>query len=375
MQRIILLLLVVGLNFAQAQTLKEAEEFANNYEFEKALGILRSIKDTTDIRVPLQTGYCYYRLGNSKLAIESYSKALQLDSSNRIALIQLGQLYPKNNRLADAKICFEKLVSIDTANSFYFKQYASFASAINDQPLAQKLFWKALQLNPRDLECYALLGNIVLDFEDYHSLDSLVDKGLAIDSLQTALLLLKAKSQMGQQHYKDALTTIGQLLVKNYTLPAYARLLGISYFQLDEYAKVVKCMNYLLESNLKSDWVYYYLGVSYRELHDLPRSLENMNKAIEEGITDNIGTYYSQLARTFEEAKDYKNAIHYYHAAYEKSKSKILLYHLARNYDVYYKDKATAIVYYKQYLASDDTIKIARQYSRHRLDRLKFNNE
>jgi tetratricopeptide (TPR) repeat protein len=95
-----------------------------------------------------------------------------------------------------------------------------------------------------------------------------------------------------------------------------------------------------------------------------------MNKAIDEGITENIGTYYTQLARAYEDKKDYKNAIHYYHAAYEKSKSKILLYHLARNYDVYYKDKSTAMAYYRQYLASNDTIRIAKEYSRHRLNTL-----
>jgi hypothetical protein len=95
-----------------------------------------------------------------------------------------------------------------------------------------------------------------------------------------------------------------------------------------------------------------------------------MSRAIESGISENIEVYYSQLARTYEEAKDYKNAIHYYQAAYEKSKTKILLYDLARNYDVYFKDKSTAIAYYKRYLASDDTIKLAREYAKRRLDML-----
>jgi tetratricopeptide (TPR) repeat protein len=178
---------------------------------------------------------------------------------------------------------------------------------------------------------------------------------------------------MGQQQYKQAIATIGKLIVKRDTLPTYARLLGISYFQLNEYKKVIQCMNYLLNADQKHDWIYYYLGVSYRELNDLPRSIEYMNKAIDEGITENIGAYYTQLARAYQDQKDFKNAIHYYHAAYEKSKSKILLYHLARSYDVYYKDKSTAIAYYRQYLASDDTIRIAKEYSRHRINTLSDN--
>lgn len=79
---------------------------------------------------------------------------------------------------------------------------------------------------------------------------------------------------------------------------------------------------------------------------------------------------YTQLATSYESLKDFKSAIKYYKAAYESSKSDILLYHLARNYDVYYKDKSQAITYYKRYLSSDDTIRIAREYTRLRLDEL-----
>ncbi|MEX2232819.1 MAG: hypothetical protein WD824_11700, partial [Cyclobacteriaceae bacterium] len=93
-----------------------------------------------------------------------------------------------------------------------------------------------------------------------------------------------------------------------------------------------------------------------------------LNQAIEESIADHIGTYYNQLAMAYEEIKDFKNAIRYYKTAYETSKSAILLYHLARNYDVYYKDKTQAQLYYKKYLDSDDTIRLAKKYSRYRLD-------
>jgi len=373
MKRLLIAFLTMTFHFSISQDLKQVDELVNNYQFEKALTMLANIADTTDVRVPLQRGYCYYRLGNFKNAIQFYNEALRLDSTNRSALIQLGQLYSRSNRFNEAKMCYERLILIDSTSSYYFKQYAALATSVNDIPLAIDLYCQILLLNPNDIESYSLLGNIFLDTEEYLRLDTLIANGLKQDSIQSSLLLLKAKSQMGQQQYKRAVATVGKLIAKNDTLPAYARLLGISYFQLDQYKKVIQCMNYLLSADQKHDWIYYYLGVSYRELNDLPRSIEYMNKAIDEGITENISTYYSQLARAYEDKKDFKNAIHYYHAAYEKSKSKILLYHLARNYDVYYKDKSTAIAYYRQYLASDDTIRIAKEYTRHRLNTLSDN--
>jgi tetratricopeptide (TPR) repeat protein len=126
-------------------------------------------------------------------------------------------------------------------------------------------------------------------------------------------------------------------------------------------------MNFLVNHNYDSDWIYYYLGAASRELGDIPASIVYFGKAVEKSISENTGTYYSQLGRSYEEAKDYRNAIRAYRAAYNNSKEGILLYHLARSYDVYYKDKAQALAYYKKYLESDDTIRLAKEYSRRRV--------
>lgn len=352
----------------KAQSIKEANDLIGTYQFEKALEILSQLNDTTDIQIPLQRGFCYSRLGSFKKAITSYLSAVEMDSTNRTALVQLAQLYSRNMEIEKSENCYERLISIDSTNSYYFKQYASLVSGVKMDSLAIQLYLKALSLNPRDVESYAALGNLLLESEQYPLLDSIVGRAVDTDSTESVFLLLKGKSELAQHQYKNVIATGNIFLRWNQPQPALVRLLGIAYFQMDEYSKAIECMNYLLMSNVKSEWVYYYLGVSYRELGNIPKSIEMMTKAIDEGITENIGTYYSQLARAYEDNKDYKNAIHYYQAAYKKSKSKILLYHLARNYDIYFKDKSSAIAYYKRYLASDDTIRLAREFSKRRLD-------
>ncbi|GHN01445.1 hypothetical protein WSM22_29340 [Cytophagales bacterium WSM2-2] len=369
-------LLFVGFSLSvYAQDLKQANEFIENFQYEKALEVLAAVSDSTDIRIFLQSGYCHSRLGHHNAAIESYIYALKLDSLNRVALNQLGQMYSRNNRFTQAIDCYRKLIRIDSTNSFYYKQYGALMAQTGvADSIAAGLYAKALSLNPRDMEASAALGNLFLQAEDYEHLDTLVDKALAQDSLQAGILLLKAKSESAQHKYKNVIATVERILRWHDTQPIHVRLMGISYFQLNNYPKTLQCMNYLLENGVKSEWIYYYLGVSYREMKDIPKSIEAMNKAVEEGISENIGTYYSQLARSYEENKDFKNAIYYYQAAYEKSKSKILLYHLARNYDIYFKDKSTAISYYKRYLATDDTIRLAREYSKRRLESLDFSH-
>jgi tetratricopeptide (TPR) repeat protein len=348
---------------------READKLISNYQFSQALSMLSNPEDSLDIDILQRKGYCYFRMGSYGNAIRQFEKIVTLDSANRNALFQLGQLYARNNQFEDSYSCYQKLILGDTSNSFYYKQLAIVASQSNDMMTSLANFFKAVQLNPRDIEAFALLGNTLLEEEQYEVADSVLTEALKVNR-SPQLRLLLAKAQLGEEKYQAVVETTHQLMVKGDTIPAYARLLGISYFQLDQFDKVLPCMRFLLKSNLKAEWVYYYIGVSFQQLHQPDSAIIYINKAIEEGISENISNYYTQLASTYEELKDFKSAIKYYKAAYESSKSDILLYHLARNYDVYYKDKSQAIAYYKRYLSSDDTIKIAKEYTRYRLDEL-----
>jgi tetratricopeptide (TPR) repeat protein len=78
------------------------------------------------------------------------------------------------------------------------------------------------------------------------------------------------------------------------------------------------------------------------------------------------------LALCFEEQGLLEKSIKSYQIAYKSSKQNILLYHLARNYDLYYKDKSTALSYYERYLAMNDSDHIPLLgYSKKRISELK----
>lgn len=371
MKHLVLLLsfFIPVLLLAQSTT-EKAENFISNYQFEQALKVLQENYDTLNTTLQRQAGYCYSRLGNYKKAIACYEGALKADSSDRTSLNQLGQLYSRNDDYEKAIACYDRLISLDSLNSFYYKQYAMLSAESNNVINAVLGFYKVLELNPSDMEAYGGLGNILLEMEDFATLDTIIESGLSQDLDNQQLILLKARSHYGQKQYKDVIRTINELLTISDTLVIHARLLGISYFQLDQYVNVLPCMKFIIDSGQESEWAYYYMGMSYRNLGDIPASIEYLDKAVQESISDNISIYYTQLGRSYEDNKQFKSAIRCYKAAYESSKSGILLYHLARNYDTVYKDKSQATTYYKRYLNSDDTIKVAREYSRKRLDTL-----
>lgn len=378
MKRLLLLIFLIGTIHASAQnpldkedtdTLAQVDKMIQDFQFEKALSLLTNT-DSVDINVLSRRAHCYFRLGNYLMAIQDYSAILETDSTHRSTLFQLAQLYGRNNQFNESEKCFLKLLELDSTNSFYHKQYGTLASQAGDKITALIEFQQTVKYNPVDVEGYIQLGNTLLELEQHWIADSILTEAtLRIRSPQLRLLL--AKAQFEQEKYKACIETTLALTQRD-TVPVYARLLGISYFELEEYDKVIPYMEYLLKQNFNAEWIYYYMGVSYRETNRPDSAVIFLEKAIDAGISENLHSYYSQLASTYEEQDDHKNAIKFYKAAYETSKANILLYHLARNYDVYYKDKSSAIAYYKKYLNSDDTIKIAKEYSRYRLHQLEI---
>ncbi len=363
---LVFFLLVAVSVYAQDNLIKRADSLISNYKFEKALEVLTT-GDSLDQDVLLRIGQCQFRLGASRLAIRPYERVLGMDSMNVAALNQLGQLYSRDGDFAKALSSFKKLMIIDSTNSYYCKQAGHMASRMEDKVSARVFYNKALNLNPADAEASLSLGTLLMDIEEYKSADSVVNLALAADRQYKPLLLLKAKSALEQRNYESVVTTVNSLLEKSDTLAIHARLLGVGYFHLADYKQVMTCMNFLLRSRYESEWIYYYMGVASRELGDIPSSITFFRQAAQKSISENTSTYYSQIGQSYEEMGDYNGAIKAYRAAYNYSKEGILLYHLARTYDVYYKDKATALAYYEKYLESDDTIRRAKEYAKKRV--------
>jgi tetratricopeptide (TPR) repeat protein len=359
----------VAQDFQTEPTLKEVDQLMNRFLYDQAIYRLMAMPDSTDGEVLQRKGYAFFRTGNYAKAIQQYRTLLRQDSTNANALLQMGQLYAKSNLYNEAYEQYQKLIALDSTNSYYYKQFAICAAQTNDQVTATVNLLKTVSLNQRDVEAYVLLGNTLIEMEQYPTADSVLTVALKYNR-SPQLKLLLAKAFLGEEKYREVVGITEELMSKGDTIPAYSRLLGISYFQLDHFKKVIPFMNHLKNTGTQAEWIYYYLGVSYQQLNQPDSAIHYLNLALEKGISENISTYYTQLAMSYEGIKDFKKAIKYYKAAYESSKKDILLYHLARNYDEYYKDKTQAISYFKRYLSSDDTIKLAKEYTKHRLDQL-----
>lgn len=274
---------------------QEIDRLIHTCQFSKALMLLDRPEDSLSIDLLQRKEYCYFQLGNYPDAIHQFEQVMRVDSMNTYALFQLGQLYTRNKQHKEAYACYGKLISRDSLNSYYYKQYAIVTAQANDPITSISNFCQAVELNPHDIEAYVLLGDILLEADQYEIADSILTYALNLNP-NPQLSLLLAKAQLGEEKYEDVIKTTEQLMVKGDTLPVYARLPGISYFQLDQFDNVIPYMDFLLKNDVKTEWVYYYLGVSYQQLNMPDSAIAFLSKAIEAGISENISSYYIQLA-------------------------------------------------------------------------------
>jgi tetratricopeptide (TPR) repeat protein len=140
----------------------------------------------------------------------------------------------------------------------------------------------------------------------------------------------------------------------------------VAYLKIDSVDKAIEHLRAIIEREKDSEHTHHYLGLAYLEKEELDSSALHLEKAAEMGISEKMAIYYADLAKVKQMQYQYKEAIQHYEEAYAHSDNPEHLFHLARNCDLYYKDKRIANKYYQRYLATGND-----KYHQYTLDRMK----
>ncbi len=363
------------LDSKRIQTCNKAKELMLNYQFEKAIKEFHFCykSDSLNINYLRDVAYCNLKIGRLKEAKMQYKTIVSSDSSNLNALNQLANIYTKESNYKLAIETLKKIEYIDTTNSYYQKNIGDLAIKDGQVKTALIYYTKAIANNSRDIEAIGELSNLYIELKLFSKADSLLEIGNRMDTSNLKILLGMAKSSYKQRRYEATIrNSIKIIELQSDTSIYLKKMMGISYFHQEQFYKSISTLNSVVKLNQASEIIYYYLGLAYKAIGENKKSTLSFERAIGEGISENLSTYYTNLAVSYEEQGLYGDAIRAYKAAYNSSKDKILLYHLARNYDIYYEDKKTAIDYYQKYLEANDTGDVVFQdYSKHRISELK----
>ncbi|MEA5404985.1 tetratricopeptide repeat protein [Arcicella sp. DC2W] len=344
-----LLLTFICMSFGKAQSDIESQNLIRQYQYEKAIGIL---KDCPTIPCRLDLAFCLVKVGRIKEAIENYQSALEKEPANTLAMMSLASLYEKSNKLFLAKKIYQTLLKIDSTNAFVYKSYATICLKFSEDSLAKIYFKKSISISPTDIESIVELGRLLVKSDSIPEAHKLINQGMLLDTTYIALWHLKARANYRESNFKPVVTSIKKAMALGDTTISYQQLLGYSYFYLDSIPQSIACFEKVLSVEIESEPAFFYLGLCYTKLKKEDKALDYFQQAINAGLSDDLPKYYERIGFIDEKNARYNTAIDAYQKAWEYSAKDDYLYLIARVNDWKSINKTKVLKLYKQYLSS-----------------------
>jgi tetratricopeptide (TPR) repeat protein len=206
-------------------------------------------------------------------------------------------------------------------------------------------------LAPGDLKIIADLGSVLVEGKQYEKADSLVDLGLAKDSMYTPLLKLRVASAFWSKRYADVLSPGERLLRLAEPSVQSLEWLALSYYNLKKYPDCIRVCEGMQEMGMDIEAVYYYESRAEAKLKHYPESDSLLRRALTKAISKTAEWYYDDLGDNYESTKDYRRALAHYDTSFYLYKAPLVLYNCGRICETELHNLPRAKQYYRRYLA------------------------
>lgn len=378
-KHLIILFLLASVNgFSQDSLLKAdsltdiAGEFKSRYRYDSALKYYKKALNIDSLNHPAMKGAAIssYQLGLLTSAKNYYNKMLQTNSKNISALTHLGNIAMQRGNYKKARERFKRLASMDSTNTFYHKKLGSIYKKLGKDSLALNEYHTILEIRNNDLQAIIKLAKLQYGQKDYENSLKAIQSGLVQDSSHIKLQKLRIQTHYKLKNYQEVIHYGNKMDSVGEPSENIVKMTGVAYFRLKIYDEAIDWLTQLSKKDI-SPTLHHYLAISYRETQQWEKSLASFEKAITSAISGNYHRFFIHKGFTLEDLKDFPTAIKTYRKGYQITQKPILLFHLARAYDRFYKDKTPALRHYKLYINSGKTNRIYRTYSEKRIDALR----
>ncbi len=346
------------------------KELSKEYRYGQLIELLTT-KEELSLDQKATLADAQYKSGKYYKALESYKELARLDS-NHFYRIRQAMIYSKldNERLASG--IYYHLANDVGDNVYYWKLAGKSAFKSADFNAALRCYSIAYDMEKEDLDLISDFASLLQKMEFQESADTLLREGLRLNPKANFLKRQRVAILYRLKKNKEVVELSEELFQDLDSNLVIQKLAGISNYHEKNFERSIRLLGNVVQIETDSDVLYYYLGLSYREAGKPAQAAQYLEKSIDLAVSNNLSNYYTQLAISYEEDGETAKAIKAYHIAYKDTKDKVLLYHLARNYDILYKDKKVAISYYQKYLEEKDTAnEYLMNYSKYRIEELK----
>ena len=276
--------------------------------------------DSTSSYYRRQKGYCYFSLDQADSSISCYKKALDINSKDLNAMIQLGRIYYKLERFED---------SYDILSE------------------AKVLNFKHIQLLRTLSEAALKIENFDAAALNYGELIALGDSSAAnFQKLGLSYYYIGA-SQPNNSRGND---------IKNL-----------------KFTEAMEAFTTADKKGANDPLTLLYIGILQKEKGETELAAETLEKAIENMYPDFIATAYIHLGSAYEMLNEYRESIIAYRKALKfRPSKKDLYFYLGSVYDRYYADRLVPKIYYQKFLRdAEDPNPILKEFAESRIEKLR----
>lgn len=221
-------------------------------------------------------GVAQERSGDLHGAAESFEGASRLDPKDVDLLIQLGRLYLKNGRPADAEQKFHTALGLDSKSPPALQGLALSLDA-GKKPGAADAFRDYLAVQPQDSPARARLVHLLVEQGQYDAALAELDKSGAGQPPTVETLKLKADIEIGQKKLDAAIATLKQAVA---IAPNDAQLhggLGRTYMQTRDFANAERELKAALQLDRNNLTYWKDLNSTFYLAGDCPATLSTLD--------------------------------------------------------------------------------------------------
>jgi tetratricopeptide (TPR) repeat protein len=327
-------------------------EYFKSNRFDDAFTYLKKIytEPITDVKELSLMAYIASKASELPQAESYYQRMYDRDTTDKSSLQSMADINMLRGNSFKAENFLKKYIKIDSTNFDVYKDLASLSRKRVDFTSQLYYLQKANRLDSAEFDVASDLSDMYVKLKQFKQAEKVLSVAIALDPENIILLESLLRLASGQKNWPLAVKT-GERLVQAEDQAAFVvNMLGVAYYHTKNYRCGVETLMALPEA-LQTESSAYVTGACYKQLKDPKNAIMMFEKAIKLSLSTSTGTYYAEMADSYETIKQLSKAQASYQKALLYDEKPLTFYYLANFYDRQLKDKKNALKYFKKYLA------------------------
>ena len=235
------------------QTLNQAKKAMNARAYPKAIKALSQLieKAPQNVELLMMRGEAYLRGEQFEAGLIDYAKVVELDNTNKVALVNFGVALIRCNRQPDAKDILEYLLDIDPKNFDAQINLCNVYQTLGKSEESLQCAMRAIELRPNAALAYNNLGTALGDLNHVQEAREAFATTLSLDPNFIPAIINLAQTEIKLENFAEGVRQYENALKNKH----------ISITQA-EMVKYYLGYSYLSQGELAKGWDYYEYGFS-----------------------------------------------------------------------------------------------------------------